>query len=46
MHQVLNFAFRKQLTPPVDAVYTLEEIRAAHGRLERKEQFGKIALAL
>jgi NADPH:quinone reductase-like Zn-dependent oxidoreductase len=40
--QVLDFAFLKQLTPVVDAACPLEEIRAAHNRLERKGQFGKI----
>ena len=45
LHQVLNFVSRKQLTPVVDAVYPLEEIRAAHELLQRKEQFGKIVLA-
>jgi NADPH:quinone reductase-like Zn-dependent oxidoreductase len=42
LHQVLKFVFRKQLKPVVDRVYPLSEIRAAHERLERKEQFGKI----
>ena len=44
LHQVLKFVFRKQLKPVIDAVYPLAEIRAAHERLERKEQFGKIVL--
>jgi NADPH:quinone reductase-like Zn-dependent oxidoreductase len=42
LHQVLKFVFRKQLRPVIDRVYPLEEIRAAHERLERKEQFGKV----
>lgn len=42
LHQVLNFVFRKQLRPVIDTVYPLREIRAAHERLERKEQFGKV----
>ena len=42
LHQVLKFVFRKQLRPVIDRVYPLEEIRAAHERLEAKEQFGKI----
>ena len=42
LHQVLKFVFRKQLKPVIDRVYPLAEIRAAHERLERKEQFGKI----
>ena len=44
LHQVLKFVFRKQLKPVIDRVYPLSEIRAAHERLERKEQFGKIVL--
>jgi NADPH:quinone reductase-like Zn-dependent oxidoreductase len=42
LHQVLKFVFRKQLRPVIDRVYPLSEIRAAHERLESKEQFGKI----
>jgi len=42
LHQVLKFVFRKQLKPVIDRVYPLAEIRAAHDRLERKEQFGKV----
>ncbi len=42
LHQVLKFVFRKQLKPIVDRVYPLSEIRAAHERLEHKEQFGKV----
>jgi len=44
LHQVLKFVFRKQLRPVVDRVYPLAEIRAAHERLEAKEQFGKIVV--
>jgi NADPH:quinone reductase-like Zn-dependent oxidoreductase len=43
----LRFLFSKhQLRPVIDRVYPLSEIRAAHERLERKEQFGKIVLEL
>jgi NADPH:quinone reductase-like Zn-dependent oxidoreductase len=42
LHQVLKFVFRRQLKPVIDRVYPLSEIRAAHERLENKEQFGKI----
>jgi NADPH:quinone reductase-like Zn-dependent oxidoreductase len=42
LHQVLKFVFRGQLKPVIDRVYPLAEIRAAHERLERHEQFGKI----
>jgi NADPH:quinone reductase-like Zn-dependent oxidoreductase len=39
---VLKFVFRKELRPIIDKVYPLSEIRAAHERLENKEQFGKV----
>jgi len=42
LHQVLKFVFRGQLKPVIDRAYPLEEIRAAHERLEKKEQFGKV----
>ena len=42
LHQVLKFVFRKELKPVIDKVYPLAEIRAAHERLEKKEQFGKV----
>src|SRR3954471_2593021 len=44
LHTVLKFVFRKQLRPVIDRVYPLAEIRAAHERLERKQQFGKIVV--
>jgi NADPH:quinone reductase-like Zn-dependent oxidoreductase len=44
LHQVLKFVFRKQIKPVIDRVYPLEEARAAHERLENKEQFGKMIL--
>ncbi len=44
LHCVLQFVFRKQLKPVIDRVYPLSEIRAAHQRLENKEQFGKVIL--
>jgi len=44
LHQVLKFVFRKQLRPVIDRVYPLAELRAAHERLEAKEQFGKIVV--
>ena len=46
LHQVLKFVFRKQLRPVIDSVLPLAEIRAAHEKIERKEQFGKIVLNL
>ena len=44
LHRVLKFVFRGQLKPVIDRVYGLAEIRAAHERMERREQFGKIVL--
>jgi NADPH:quinone reductase-like Zn-dependent oxidoreductase len=44
LHEVLNFVFRKSLKPVIDRVYPLAEIRAAHDRIENKEQFGKIVV--
>lgn len=44
LHQVLKLVFRGQLRPVIDQVYPLAEIRAAHERLENREQFGKIVL--
>jgi NADPH:quinone reductase-like Zn-dependent oxidoreductase len=46
LHKVLQFIFRKQLRPVIDSVYPLSEIRAAHQRLENKEQFGKVVLSI
>jgi NADPH:quinone reductase-like Zn-dependent oxidoreductase len=44
LRQVLKFVFRKELKPVIDKVYPLSEIRAAHERLEKKEQFGKVVV--
>ncbi len=44
LYQVLQFVFRGQLKPVVDRVFPLSEVRAAHERLERKEQFGKVVV--
>ena len=44
LHRVLQFVFRGQLKPVIDRVYPLAEIRAAHERLEKKEQFGKVVV--
>jgi len=44
LHKVLQFVFRGQLKPVIDRVYPLSEIRAAHERLENKEQFGKVVM--
>jgi NADPH:quinone reductase-like Zn-dependent oxidoreductase len=42
LHHVMRLVFRGQLKPVIDQVYALDEIRAAHQRLEHKEQFGKV----
>ncbi|HKW97909.1 MAG TPA: zinc-binding dehydrogenase [Bryobacteraceae bacterium] len=44
LHEVLKFVFRKELKPVIDKVYPLAEIRAAHERVENKEQFGKVVV--
>src|ERR1017187_4543309 len=44
--RVLQFVFRGQLKPVIDRVYPLAEIRAAHERLENKEQFGKVVVGV
>jgi len=46
LHQVLKFVFRKHLRPVIDSVYPMSEIRAAHEKIERKEQFGKVVLTV
>lgn len=43
---MLRAAFAGRLRPVLDRVYPLAEIRAAHERLERGEQFGKIVLVM
>jgi len=35
---------RGALAPQIDRVYPLSEVRAAHERMERNENFGKIVL--
>ncbi len=42
LHTALKFVFRRQIRPVIDRIYPLAEIRAAHERLESKEQFGKV----
>ena len=46
LHQVLGFVFRGQLHPVIDRSYPLADARAAHERVERREQFGKVVLTL
>ncbi len=42
LHQVLHLVFRRALQPVIDRAYPLAEIRAAHQRLEDRQQFGKV----
>lgn len=44
LHRALKFVFDGKIRPVIDRVYRLAEIRAAHERLENKEQFGKIVV--
>ena len=44
LHEVLKHVFSGKLKPVVDRVYPLSEARAAHERMEKSEQFGKIVL--
>ena len=42
--EVLKFVFNGTLKPVVDKTFPLREARAAHDRLEKREQFGKVIL--
>ncbi|HZS49509.1 MAG TPA: zinc-binding dehydrogenase [Bryobacterales bacterium] len=44
LHEVLASIGRKELRPVIDKVFPLAGVRAAHERLEKKEQFGKVVL--
>ena len=44
LHAVLKHVFNGRLKPVVDRTFPLSEARAAHERLEKSEQFGKIVL--
>ncbi len=44
LQRVLRFVFEGRLRAVVDRVYPLSEARAAHERVENKEQFGKVVL--
>jgi NADPH:quinone reductase-like Zn-dependent oxidoreductase len=46
LHEVLKLFDRGLLRPVVDRVFPIAEVRVAHERLENREQFGKIVLAL
>ncbi|HYL91865.1 MAG TPA: zinc-binding dehydrogenase [Alphaproteobacteria bacterium] len=43
-HEVMKHVFSGKLKPVVDRSFPMREARAAHERLERSEQFGKIIL--
>jgi len=42
--EVLKFVFNGKLKPVVDKTFPLREARAAHERIEKREQFGKVVL--
>ncbi len=44
--EMLRFIGEKRLTPHIDAVFALADVRAALDRLESGRQFGKIGLAI
>jgi NADPH:quinone reductase-like Zn-dependent oxidoreductase len=44
LHEVLKHVLSGKLKPVVDRAFPLSEARAAHARLEKSEQFGKIVL--
>jgi NADPH:quinone reductase-like Zn-dependent oxidoreductase len=46
LFHVLKLVAEKKLRPVVDCVLPLAEARAAHERLERREQFGKVVLSI
>jgi NADPH:quinone reductase-like Zn-dependent oxidoreductase len=43
---VTRLVFERRLRPIIDEVYPLEQLRAAHERLEAGAQFGKIVLSV
>ncbi len=44
LHEVLAHIGRRELRAVIDRTYPLSETRAAHQRLENKEQFGKVVV--
>jgi NADPH:quinone reductase-like Zn-dependent oxidoreductase len=44
LHAVLQHVFSGKLKPVVDKTFPLREARAAHERMEKSQQFGKIVL--
>ncbi len=45
-HAVLQHVFAGHLHAVIDTTFPLSEARAAHERLERSEQFGKVVLTV
>jgi len=43
-HEVMKHVFSGKLKPVVDKTFPLREARAAHERLQKSEQFGKVVL--
>jgi len=46
LFHVLKLVGEKKLQPVVDRVLPLEQVRAAHEVMERREQFGKVVLTV
>jgi NADPH:quinone reductase-like Zn-dependent oxidoreductase len=44
--QVLPLLAAETVKPVIDRVYKMEEIRAAHARMESNDSFGKIVLLM
>ena len=44
LHRVLKLVFDGSVRPVIDKTFPMSEIRSAHARLDRKEQFGKIVV--
>jgi NADPH:quinone reductase-like Zn-dependent oxidoreductase len=44
LHDVLQHVFSGRLKPVVDKVFSLQDTRAAHERLEKSEMFGKVVV--
>lgn len=43
-NQVMNKIKQKKYTPFIDRIYTFDEIKSAHSRLENRKNFGKIVI--
>jgi NADPH:quinone reductase-like Zn-dependent oxidoreductase len=44
--EVTRLVFQRRLRPIIDKIYPLDQLRAAHERLEAGAQFGKIILTV